>query len=1206
MHMNHPDKLGSAVWADPQDIAQRYRYRRGESFWLGRNPYDYDQTIGIDDDRHVFLCSGTRGGKGRSIILPNLLRWRGSVVSVDPKGENASIAAARRANGNEYCEGMGQKTYVLDPYGRADVPDELRASCNLLDILDPESGSLLSEAESLAEAMRVTQQGGESESWSKAGAEITALVIAHVRTFDGLPDEHRNLVTVREWLCAGQTLAVDAVKNINKKRLKEAKAAGEEADLLAIPDPFEMLFKDMERNSAQRGAIARRAKSYLSLMRTNARQYGSLIQNARSETNFVDDLQMEDSLTGSSAGGRSFNISDLKNDADGISVFICLPDKPSHPAVRWQKALITLILDRMQEDQNLPATGRPILMCLDEFASMGKMERIGDGMNSIAGAGVKLFIAVTQIGKLKKLYGEAWSEFLAGSSIHIWFQIDDLETRKHIEQAFGDAQIVLRGRTESVARSKQTGTTESTAESQGESYSEAEAASRGQTEGTSHARTVGHNLSTSVTDAENFSRTTGRSRSNTKGNSSSWQLSKGFGRGSHSSTAHGHSSGMSHNEWLFFKPLVKSTNEGRNTQHTSGGNTNTSENKSKGGGTNQSRTISVQDSQTVGGSTSTTQQQGSSESETDTRQSSTTNTLSETYTRGRSQQTTQTTGTTVTEGETITEGMQTSFQKRPLITVAEINRYLKRIDEREDLAYPGFALVHFSGEDPFLVRKCYYDEDAEFENCFTPHYRFKHDFLPFSKQRLVGGQYTDQHFLPLRLPLIALEVRDAIDVVLKRSTDRWFDQGEELFEWTAPTLDANTARFVKATAPVEPILPGGPSPDTIPYMSVEDRVGRPRRSTEVVAAPADGKVIDIALQPAFFDDGDIMFVRLERAINDRERAELQASVFEGLLGYLKQNGLAQGALDALIDALNKARNAAWEKIQEEQDQLAEAKRQAEEAYFARRKREEDEERRRRDAAAQQEAAAEKRKRQIFWAKCVGGVVAVLVVLNILDGIFSAIATANRTWPEPYVTVENHSITGFKVHPTHLYEIDASRELILGTVSMYTSRGSITLAGIQTYVLVDPDDDIIDAPRLERIIERRAATGGWTCEIYTADTKLSRCYDDESRDLAKLLLQTDPLTRFESRPSYGYDHDSKLKKALDQEYRPFQHEMPEPKDYLPEGLAERMTFNPTGFSRFQPLGAKLPGYRTPEGKSNALTNFGETRRSQERAAQRASR
>lgn len=938
MHMNHPDKLGSAVWADPLDIAQRYRYRRGESFWLGRNPYDYDQAIGIDDDRHVFLCSGTRGGKGRSIILPNLLRWRGSIVSVDPKGENASIAAARRANGNEYCEGMGQKTYVLDPYGRADVPDELRASCNLLDILDPESGSLLSEAESLAEAMRVTQQGGESESWSKAGAEITALVIAHVRTFDGLPDEHRNLVTVREWLCAGQTLAVDAVKNINKKRLKDAKAAGEEPDLLQIPDPFEMLFKDMEHNSAQRGAIARRAKSYLSLMRTNARQYGSLIQNARSETNFVDDLQMEDSLTGSSAGGRSFNISDLKNDPEGISVFVCLPDKPSHPAVRWQKALITLILDRMQEDQNLPATGRPILMCLDEFASMGKMERIGDGMNSIAGAGVKLFIAVTQIGKLKKLYGEAWSEFLAGSSIHIWFQIDDLETRKHIEQAFGDAQILLTGRTTSKARSKQTGTTESSAESKGESRSEAEAKSRGQTEGTSEAHTVGHNLSTSVTEAENFNQTTARSTADSKGNSSSWQLSKGFGRGSSNSASHGHSSGQSHNDWLFFKPLVKSTNQGRNSQRTSGSNTNTSESQSVGGGTNQSRTITVQDSQSIGGSSSTTQQRGSSESKTDTQQFSTTNTLSETYTRGRNQQSTQTRGTSVTTGETITEGTQTSFQKRPLITVAEINRYLKRIDEREDLAYPGFALVHYSGEDPFLVRKCYYDQDAEFENCFTPHYRFKQNFLPFSKQRLVGGQYTDQHFLPLRLPVAALEVKDAIDVVLKRSTDRWFDQGDNLFDWTAPTAQANAAWFEEAIAPVESIFTSELSPDPAPQMSIEERVGAPFRSTEIVRAPAEGKVIDIALQPAFLEDGDIMFLRLERAINDDERAALQETMFEGLIAYLLKHGLTQDALDRLINEFNKARSAAWEANVKAEREAQEARRKKAEAAEAERKR----------------------------------------------------------------------------------------------------------------------------------------------------------------------------------------------------------------------------------------------------------------------------
>jgi len=64
--------------------------------------------LGLDDDRHFVTIAGSRSGKGTSAIIPNLCIYPGSVVCLDPKGENASITAARRGAGAEGCEGMGQ------------------------------------------------------------------------------------------------------------------------------------------------------------------------------------------------------------------------------------------------------------------------------------------------------------------------------------------------------------------------------------------------------------------------------------------------------------------------------------------------------------------------------------------------------------------------------------------------------------------------------------------------------------------------------------------------------------------------------------------------------------------------------------------------------------------------------------------------------------------------------------------------------------------------------------------------------------------------------------------------------------------------------------------------------------------------------------------------------------------------------------------
>src|SRR5688572_33383934 len=48
------------------------------------------------EDRHLLTIAPTGAGKGRSVIIPNLLRFEGSVIVIDPKGETWHVTARRR------------------------------------------------------------------------------------------------------------------------------------------------------------------------------------------------------------------------------------------------------------------------------------------------------------------------------------------------------------------------------------------------------------------------------------------------------------------------------------------------------------------------------------------------------------------------------------------------------------------------------------------------------------------------------------------------------------------------------------------------------------------------------------------------------------------------------------------------------------------------------------------------------------------------------------------------------------------------------------------------------------------------------------------------------------------------------------------------------------------------------------------------------
>ena len=903
MYMNRTATLGAAKWADMEDIAHRYTYNPETDIFLGRNPYDFSQPLGVSDDRHIFLCAGTRGGKGRSLIIPNLLNWRGSIVAPDPKGENASVCAVRRAQ-------LGQKTYVLDPYRVSKVPEELRGSCNILDVLDPESGSLLNDCVSLAEAMRISKGEGESEQWSRDAAEITSLIIAHVVTSDQFENINpavpvsRDLVLVRHLILSGLTAVNEAIEAHNAREISAAKDENRKAQILERADPFEELLVSMTKSHAIRGKLAARAQSLLDIMRQNVRQYGSLLKNARDELAFMDDFAMEEQLSARPESGRSFRLSDLQNDPDGVSVFLCLPDDPKHPAIRWQNVFVTLLLKEMRKEQGLPATGKRVLVMLDEFASMGKLDVIENGINTVAGAGVKLFIVVTNLPTLKRIYKEEGMEaIISGCGVQMWFQIDDNTTAKYIETNFGETEVIIvqKGRNESIAEGETEGVSTSESEGYSDTYTESEAEAIGVTE--SSTSSTSHNQSLSVTDTSSWNEGESVSKSNSRGTQSGWSFNKSLTRGGSSNYSENHEPGS------LFGSALKSTNSGR------GLNRSRTDGTSQSGGVNHNVTFGQTTSTGKGGSQATGSTSGWTTGTSDSSGKSKTKTLSEAYARGmnytRSQTSSSSKTTTRSKGFSETE----TFHKRPLITIPEQNIWLASVGVQDDPAYPGFALVRISGEDPFLSRKCYYDQDWLFDGIFTPHYAYK--YIPKAHQRLVGGEYTPEHFVPVRVPAALIGYEVPIEIFLERSTDEWFERDEVFLSLDVPTYTGNRERLdFQAQGGAATIFSefsnmrsngrGGWEYVLHQEKHVTSAYFYPEMTRLEIQAPVAGKVVDYALTDALQESGDIVLLRFEAPFDEQARAAFENHIFRinEVLAYVQAVQSLVPRINAAIDEVN--------------------------------------------------------------------------------------------------------------------------------------------------------------------------------------------------------------------------------------------------------------------------------------------------------------
>ena len=192
--------LPFAAWTDSEAILAsptlRYDPRNpGGKLLLG---VLNKQLIGLEDDRHMITVAGSRSGKGVSMIIPNLLFYRGSMLVIDPKGELASITARRRA------QGLKQKVFVLDPFERtAEWVKPYKASFNPMAMLTLDNKNIVEDAGLIADAL-VVQSGGDVH-WDESAKNFIEGVILHVATSPAYKD-HRNLITVRNVLMTGASV----------------------------------------------------------------------------------------------------------------------------------------------------------------------------------------------------------------------------------------------------------------------------------------------------------------------------------------------------------------------------------------------------------------------------------------------------------------------------------------------------------------------------------------------------------------------------------------------------------------------------------------------------------------------------------------------------------------------------------------------------------------------------------------------------------------------------------------------------------------------------------------------------------------------------------------------------------------------------------------------------------------------------------------
>jgi stage V sporulation protein K len=357
-------------------------FKRGDIF-LGRPKLIIGgmlRPIGLNTEKHFVTIASTGGYKSTGALIPNLCIHEGSALIIDPKGELAAITARRRGNGGGGVRGMGQPVYVLDPFSI--VPGFTGASYNVFDEMERvgqyNPDRPVSYAGKVAQAL-IPATNMRDPYWDNAARTFITGLLLHI--LQG-PKEHRNLVRLRTLLMEGDT---ESYRNLGVGANKKG-------------DAFDTLMVMMQNcpEGPYRHVVAGAASS-LSKMSSNQR--AGVITTATEHTSFLDIPEFRKIMMKS-----DFLLEDLKNDF--VSVYLCLPlNAVSGVEGHWLRMFVLLTVDMMSRVAKAP--NPPLLMAIDEFPSLGKLDGIETVAPTMRSYGVRLWVIGQDLEQFEKVYPDS-------------------------------------------------------------------------------------------------------------------------------------------------------------------------------------------------------------------------------------------------------------------------------------------------------------------------------------------------------------------------------------------------------------------------------------------------------------------------------------------------------------------------------------------------------------------------------------------------------------------------------------------------------------------------------------------------------------------------------------------------------------------------------------------------------------------------------
>jgi len=379
---------GSSRWALRREIGDAGLFRAAGVF-LGRLGGRY---LRHDGPEHVMAFAPTRSGKGVGLVIPTLLSWTGSAVVHDIKGENWQLTAGWRSRFS-HCLLFNP----TDPRSARYNPllevrkgsDEVRDVQNIADILVDPEGALERRSH-----------------WEKTSHSLLVGAILHVL----YAEEEKTLARVATFLSDPQRSFAHTLR-----RMMATNHLGTPEHPRVHPVVASAAREVLNKSENERSGVLSTAMSFLGLYR--------------------------DPTVAATTAACDWRIVDLVDAARPVSLYLVIP--PSD--ISRTKPLVRLVLNQIGRRLTERLEGDPgkrrkhqLLMMLDEFPALGRLDFFETALAFMAGYGIRAYLIAQSLNQISKAYGEN-NAILDNCHVRIAFSSNDERTAKRISDALGTA-----------------------------------------------------------------------------------------------------------------------------------------------------------------------------------------------------------------------------------------------------------------------------------------------------------------------------------------------------------------------------------------------------------------------------------------------------------------------------------------------------------------------------------------------------------------------------------------------------------------------------------------------------------------------------------------------------------------------------------------------------------------------------------------------